>query len=67
MQQNIKQRYSIKSCVKLKKSDTDTFENLTETYREATIFRNMVFRYHKAFEKGRENTEDEGHSGRPIF
>jgi transposase len=67
MERNIEQRYAIKFCVKLKKSATETFENLTEAYGDATLSRNMVFRWHKAFTEGRENVEDEPRSGRPIL
>jgi len=28
--------------------------------------RTMVFKWHKAFKEGRENVEDDPHSGRPI-
>ena len=62
----MEQRYAIKFCVKLRKSATKTFENLTEAYGEATMSKNMVFRWHKAFKEGRENVEDESRSGRPI-
>ena len=27
----------------------------------------MVFKWHKAFKEGRENVEDDPHSGRPIL
>ena len=66
MQENIKQRYAIKFCVKLNKSATETFASLTEAYGDATISRTMVFKWHKAFKEGRETVEDEPHSGRPI-
>lgn len=36
---NVKQWYAIKFCVKVEKSATETFENLTEGYREATLSR----------------------------
>jgi len=52
MQENIKQRYAIKFCVKLNKSATDTFASLTEAYRDATLSRTMVFKWHKAFKEG---------------
>jgi hypothetical protein len=37
IQENIEQRYAIKSCVKLKKSATETFASLTEAYGDATL------------------------------
>jgi len=66
MQENIKQWYGIKFCVKLNKSTTETFASLTETYGDATLSRTMVFKWHKAFKEGRENVEDDCRSGRPI-
>ena len=66
MQENIEQRYAIKFCVKLNKSATETFAPLTKAYRDATLTITMVFKWHKAFKKGRENVEDDPRSGRPI-
>jgi len=66
MQENIAQRYSIKCCVKVNKSATETFVSLTEAYGDATLSRTMVFKWHKALKEGRENVEDDPHSGRPI-
>jgi len=66
MQENIEQRYAIKFCVKINKSATETFASLTEAYGDATVSRTMVFKWHKAFKEGRENVEDNPHSGRPI-
>jgi len=66
MQENIKQLYAIKFCVKLNKSAIETFASLTKTYGDATLSRTMVFKWHKAFKEGRENVEDDPHSGRPI-
>ena len=47
MQENIKQRYTIKFCVKLNKSATETFASLTEPYGDATLPITMVFKWHK--------------------
>jgi hypothetical protein len=66
MQENIEQLYAIKFCVKLNKSATETFASLIEAYGDATLSRTMVFKWHKAFKEGRENVEDDPHSGRPI-
>jgi len=66
MQENIEQRYTIKFCVKLNKSATETFASLTEAYGDATLSRTMVCKWHKAFKEGRENVEDDPRSGRPI-
>ena len=66
MQENIEQQYTIKFCVKLNRSATETFASLTEAYGDATLPRTMVFKWHKAFKEGRESVEDDPHSGRPI-
>jgi len=67
MQANIEYRYTIKFCVKLNKSATETFASLTEAYGDATQSRTMVFKWHKAFKEGQENVEDDLRSGRPIL
>ena len=67
MQENIEQQYAIKFCVKLNKSDTETFASLTEAYGNATLYRTMVFKWHKAFKEGWENVEDNPRSGRRIL
>jgi len=66
MQENIKQWYVIKFCVKLNKSATETFASLTEAYGDATLSSTMVFKWYKAFKEGRENVEDDPRSVRPI-
>ena len=66
MQENVYQRYAIKFCVKLNKSDTDRFASLTEAYGDVTLLRTMVFKWHKALQEGRENVEDDPRSGRQI-
>jgi phage gp36-like protein len=43
MQENIKQRYAIKFCVKLNKSATETFASLTEAYVFVRLFRQLAF------------------------
>ena len=63
IQENIEQWYTIKFCVKLNKSATETFGSLTETYGDATLSRTMIFKWHKAFKEGRENVEDDPRSG----
>ena len=66
MQENVEQCYAIKFCVKIKKSATETFASLTEAYEDAILLRTMVFKWHWAFKKGRENVEGDPRSGRPI-
>jgi len=59
MQENIEQWEAIKFCVKLNKSATETFASLTEAYGDANLSRTMVFKWHKPFNEGRENVEDD--------
>ena len=66
MQENIEQWYTIKFCVKLNKSATETFASLTEDYGDVTLSRTIDFKWHKAFKEGRENFEDNPRSERPI-
>jgi len=66
MQENIEQRYAIKFCVKLNISATEIFSSLTEAYGGVTLSRTMVFNWHKALKEGRENVEDDPHSGGPM-
>ena len=66
MQENVEQGYANKFCVKLNKSATKAFASLTEAYGDATLSRTMVFKWHRAFKEGRENVEDDVHSGKPI-
>ena len=66
IQENIEHRYTIKFCVKLNKSATETFASLTEAYGDATLSSTVVFKWHKAFKEGRENVEDSPRYGRPI-
>jgi len=39
---------------------------LAEAYGYATLPRTMVFKWHRAFKEGRENVENDPHSGNPI-
>ena len=66
VQENIEQRYAIKFCVKLNRSAIQTFVSLTEVYGDATVSRTMLFKWNKAFKKGRENVEADPRSGRSI-
>jgi hypothetical protein len=61
---NLKRRCAIKFCVKLNENATETYEKLKRAYREHTLLRAQVFRWHKAFLDGHENVEDEPRSGR---
>jgi hypothetical protein len=45
----MEQRAAIKFCVKLKKTATETFEMLKNTYGEACLSRTSMFEWHKRY------------------
>ena len=49
------QGVNIKFLVKLKKSETETFQLLTEAYIEVFMSPARVFEWHKRYSEGREN------------
>lgn len=53
-------------CVKVKKFVAETFENSTEAYGDAILWRIVVFRWHKAVKEGQGNIEDHPRSGRSV-
>jgi hypothetical protein len=55
---------AIKFCVKLGESATETYENLQRAYREHSLSRAQVFRWHKSSLEGLEQVEDKHHAGR---
>jgi hypothetical protein len=46
------QRAAIKLCVKLKKTNTETFEMFKIEYREERLSKTIVFEMRKRFEEG---------------
>jgi hypothetical protein len=56
--------------VKLKKSETETFQLLAEAYGEDSMSLAHVFEWHERFSEGRESVEDDiataGPSGRAV-
>jgi len=59
IQRNIEQRCVIKFCVKLNKSATETFDIIREAYKDEAMYKTRVFEWHKQFENGRKDVEDE--------
>ena len=55
----IEQRYSIKFCVLLGKSPTETNQLLSEAYGTQALSRTRVFEWHKRFREGVQEVEDE--------
>ena len=60
------QRSAIKSCLKLGKNATETFQMMQQTYGENCLSRGRVFEWFKRFKDGRELVEDDTRSGRPV-
>jgi hypothetical protein len=65
MQRLIEQRYSIKFCVKLGKSATETNDMIKLAYKDEAMSRTRVFEWYSQFKNGREEVEDEQRAGRP--
>jgi AAA+ superfamily predicted ATPase len=65
MQHSVVQRYAIKFCVKLEKSETETTAMIQKAYGKDAVSKSQVFKWHKAFREGREDVEDEQHLGHP--
>ena len=57
------QRIAVKFCVKLGKSNTETFAMLNTAYGDVAMKRATCFRWHKRFKKGRLSVEDDERSG----
>lgn len=62
----LEQRISIKFCVKLNKSASETHHLLKEAYGDEVMSRARVFNWHKRFKEGREDIRDDARSGRPV-
>jgi len=55
-QQKFEQHFAMKFCVKLGDSATVTYEKLHRAYGEHSLSRAQVFRWHKSFLEGREQS-----------
>lgn len=62
----LEQRISIKFCVKLDKSASETHHLLKEAYGDEVMSRARIFDWHKRFKEGREDVRDDARSGRPV-
>ena len=65
MDLKLEQRASVKFCVKLEKSATETFEMLQQAYGNEAMSRARCFEWHSRFKSGRTSLEDNERSGRP--
>ncbi|UYV77718.1 PGBD5 [Cordylochernes scorpioides] len=62
-----KMKMSIKFCVKLQISATETFEMLNKAFPNDAPKRTTVFEWHSRFKAGRISIEDDPRQGRPKF
>ena len=62
----MEQRASIKFCVKLGKTFTETLEMLRKAFGDQALSRTTVYEWLKRFKKGRESLDDDERSGRPA-
>lgn len=60
------QRINLRFLVKLGKTPTESLFLLRHVYGDATMSRARVFEWHKRFTDGREDTEDNSRTGRPV-
>jgi len=50
-ERSIEQRYSIKFCVHLGKTPTETLPHIKEAYKDEALSKAQVFRWHESFRK----------------
>ncbi|XP_025266745.1 protein GVQW3-like [Camponotus floridanus] len=62
----MEQRVNLKFLVKLGKTATEAHAMLKEVYGSECLSRTQVFEWCKRFKEGREMTEDDPRSGRPL-
>jgi len=62
---NMEQRVSVKFCVKLEKSTTETYNLLNKVYGDECLYRTQVFEWFEGFKEGREEIGDDQCSGHP--
>jgi hypothetical protein len=62
---NLEQRISIKFCVKIGKSDSETLVLLTLAHGEYAMRKSSVFEWQRRFKEGQEDVQDDTSSGQP--
>jgi len=60
-------RGCIKFCFKLRKTGTECYEMLKTAIREQTMGRSQTFQWFSRFKAGRNSTDDDECSGRPVY
>jgi transposase len=62
---NLEQRINMKFCVKIGKSASEILALLTVAYGEYARKKSSVFEWHRRFNEGREDVQDDPRSGQP--
>jgi len=62
---NVEQHVNVKLCVKLGKSNTETYDMLKKDYGDECLSRTEVFEWFKRFTVGKEEFRDDRHPGSP--
>ena len=62
----MEQRAVIKFNARIGKNASETLKLMQQVYGESCLTRANFFRWHKHFLKGRDNLEDDEHTGRPC-
>ena len=62
----MEQRESIKFCVKLGKTFTETLKKLRKAYGDQVLSRTTDYEWFTRFKEGRESLDDNERSGRPA-
>jgi len=62
---NVEQCVNVKFCVKLGKSDTETYSFLKKVYGDEFLSYTQVFKWFKRFKEGREEIGDDQRPSRP--
>jgi len=67
MCESTEQRICIKFCFKIRKTATETYQLLQQTYGEGAMGCTPVFDRFRRFKEGRTSIESNPRSGRPFF
>jgi hypothetical protein len=67
MDMKLEERANIKFCVKLDKSEAETFEMIRRVYRNEAMSHARCFEWQACFKRARTPLEDDERSGRPSM
>lgn len=66
MQRMIEQRYTIKFCIELRKSATETLGAICQVLKNEGKSQTIVYKWHKLSEEDRESVKDKPCTGQPL-